>query len=252
MGKGDTIMPSLTALREWIPWRAREAAGAAALVVDAHPHCAPAGATALDILGRRWSHLLMRDNSHAAFIDWAGTNRIDISDPISADLNYREQCRFQKLKALRIDWDAPVVLPAIPAPVAEAIPVEAAPLDVEIEDVAPVKPFRPKLDAERAAHAFVEWCRNEGRCGTYSSKQITSLYREHCAAEDFVAVADNMLKKHLATIPGVIKDQDETHTSASEGHRRHRPTRWIIKADATPDNVIDMIFPALPERQKAA
>lgn len=231
-------MPSLAALG-WVSRRWRGAAGAAAPAVEARPDRAPAGAeTAVHRAMRLWPRKFVADETAGAFDALCDDLGVEIYDPDWRAELHRCQLEVQGL-------DRPEILRLVEAPAVEPDALDA--VDVE----SPAKPFRPRLDPERAAHAFVEWVRNEARCGAYSSKQITALYQEHCRAEDFIAVADNMLKKHLVRVPGVYKEQDDTLASAAEGHRRHRAYRWTINSDSLPDNVVDMIFPALPDRRAA-
>lgn len=89
-------------------------------------------------------------------------------------------------------------------------------------------PLLPALRGDFAAIAFLEWMRQNGRGGSLSSAELTALYSEHCAESQHVPTGENVMRKHLAHLPGVKKMQSD---QTSDAGRRTRNYYWIISDD---------------------
>lgn len=133
-------------------------------------------------------------------------------------------------------------LPVDPEPIRQPIPDK--PLT---ERAVPATRVRTTLKAAEAAERFVEWVQMTGKTGSYSSQELTDLYRAHCHAEDLVEVPENMFRAALIQIDGVRKTQLDT--GDKRGKRRHRPFRWTILRAATVSEALPWID--LPQRRAA-
>ena len=208
----------------------------------------------------RCEKLKPEDDKLESFVSWVARNGGAIDDPDELLAQYAWMCRVA-------GWDkasepegfsrtpaktSPLPIPD-PAPVAETSPAPAkrgkkqkapkadkAPAAREITPA----PVKTTLRAEEAAERFLEWVRLSRRDGTYSSNELTDLYRQHCRAEDLIVLHENVLRPALLQLDGVIKHQLDTG-----GKHRHRPVRWTIAKAAT---VVDDIPWADLPRRKAA
>jgi hypothetical protein len=201
----------------------------------------------------RCEKLKPEDDKLESFIAWVAKHGGPLDDPDELLAQYAWMCRAA-------GWDKapepdPLPIPE-PAPVAQTPPPpakrgkkqkapKATPADKAptAREIAP-SPAKTTLAASVAAERFVEWVRLSRREGTYSSNELTDLYREHCKAEDLIVLHENVLRPAMLKLDGVIKHQLDTG-----GKHRHRPFRWTIAKAATV--VDDIPWQELPIRRVA-
>lgn len=207
----------------------------------------------------RCEKLRPKDDTLESFIEWMAEHggRIDDPDELLAQYFWmcaaREQAANAEPRPLAPAEVAPITEPApvaeTPPPPAKrtkkqkAPPADKAPVAREITPA----PAKVTLRAELAAERFVEWIRLARRDGTYSSNELSTLYQDHCRAEDLVVLHDNVLRPAMLKLPGVTKRQLDN--GGKRGKQRHRPFRWTIAKAAT---VVDDIPWADLPRRKAA
>lgn len=195
----------------------------------------------------RWEKLRPTDDSLESFVAWVADHGGQIDDPDELLAQYAWMCRAA-------GWDKatepdPLPIPD-PAPVAKSSPIPAKPAKVAklpTEREITAAPARTTLKAAEAAERFVEWVQLTGRTGSFSSNELTALYREHCKAEDLIELSDNVLRPALLKLPGVTKHQLDS--GAKRGKQRHRPFRWTISGAATVSDNIP--WKELPARRAA-
>jgi hypothetical protein len=130
---------------------------------------------------------------------------------------------------LEAEPDIPVELPSALLPNARCF------------EIAPPPTSRVTLRAIEAAEQFVEWVRLADRCATFSSEEFRELYLEHCAAEDLVPLADNILRPALLRVEGVTK-----LCSDSGRKRRKRARHFLWRIDHAPSATVAVPWPELP------
>ena len=119
-----------------------------------------------------------------------------------------------------------------------------APSEVEEQRyivVPPPSSVRATPKAKDAAERFVEWVQLTNRCGTYSSEQFRELYLAHCAAEDLIPLADNILRPALWVSAGVTKLKLD-----SGRKRRSRERHFLWRIDNAPSTTVAVPWPELP------
>lgn len=136
--------------------------------------------------------------------------------------------------------DKPAVTAAEPEPASPPVVTPerglAAPL---AEDHPKIAPGRRKLRPAEAATRFVEWVQICGRAGKFNDRQLAELYREHCKAEDLIALPENFLRRELLKLPEVTRRQETDYVLAKGGIRdRKRNRMWTIAAGA-PTTVVE-------------
>ena len=213
----------------------------------------------------RSEKLKPEDDRLESFVSWVARHGGSIDDTDELLAQYTWMCRAAGWDKAAPDEIAPepepapvAETPSSPAkrdkkqkapkgrPVVKAPPADKAPAVREI----PPAPAKTTLEAKDAAERFVEWIQMTGRTGTYSSAEMTDLYRSHCRAEDLVEVPENMMRSALAQIGeagGVKKHTIDNGTS--RGRKRHRPCRWTIAKAATVAD--DIPWSDLPRRKAA-
>lgn len=128
----------------------------------------------------------------------------------------------------------------------EPEPDDASPLPSEAEAqrylvVPPPSSVRVTPKAKAAAERFVEWVQLTNRCATYSSEQFRELYLAHCAAEDLIPLADNILRPALWISKGVTKLKLD-----SGRKRRSRERHFLWRIDNAPSATVGVPWPELP------
>lgn len=175
----------------------------------------------------RCEKLRPKDDKLESFVAWLAEHGGEIDDPDELLAQY-----FWMASAIGRDKTPEPE----PQPVAKSPPIPAKPAKAPTEREITPAPARITLKAAEAAERFVEWVQLTGRTGSFSSNELTALYREHCKAEDLIELSDNVLRPALLKLPGVTKHQLDS--GAKRGKQRHRPFRWTIaKAATVADNI---------------
>ena len=195
----------------------------------------------------RCEKLKPEDDKLESFVAWVAKHGGPLHDPDELLAQYAWMCRAA-------GWDRapepePLPIPE-PAPVAKSSPAPAKRIKTSkppIEREIKAAPARTTLAATEAAERFVEWVQLTGKTGSFSSNELTALYREHCDSEDLIVLAENVIRPALIKLPGVTKHQLDT--GAKRGKQRHRPFRWTIAKAATV--VDDIPWPELKARKAA-
>lgn len=107
--------------------------------------------------------------------------------------------------------------------------------------VPPPSSVRVAPKAKAAAERFVEWVQLTSRCATYSSGQFRELYLTHCAAEDLIPLADNILRPALWISKGVTKLKLD-----SGRKKRSRERHFLWRIDNAPSTTVAVPWPELP------
>lgn len=123
---------------------------------------------------------------------------------------------------------------------------DARPLLSEVEAqryfvVPPPSSVRVTPKAKAAAERYVEWVQLTSRCATYSSEQFRELYLAHCAAEDLIPLADNILRPALWISKGVTKLKLD-----SGRKKRSRERHFLWRIDNAPSATVGVPWPELP------
>lgn len=221
----------------------------------------PSAATSARIA--RCEKLKPEDDKLESFVSWVARHGGAIDDPDELLAQYAWMCRVAgwdkapepegfsrtpaKTSPLPIPESSPVAetppAPAKRGKKQKAPPADKAPVAREITPA----PAKVTLRAELAAERFVEWIRLARREGTYSSNELSTLYQDHCRAEDLVVLHDNVLRPAMLKLPGVTKHQLDN--GSRSGKQRHRPFRWTIAKVATVSD--DIPWADLPRRKAA-
>jgi len=185
-----------------------------------------------------------KDDKLESFVSWVARHGGSIDDTDELLAQYAWMCRAA-------GWDKapepePVPIPEL-APVAKSPPIPAKPAKAPTEREITPAPARVTLKAAEAAERFVEWVQLTGKSGSFSSNELTALYRDHCKAEDLIELSDNVLRPALLKLPGITKHQLDS--GAKRGKQRHRPFRWTIAKAATVAD--DIPWPELKARKAA-
>ena len=144
----------------------------------------------------------------------------------------------------------PSPLPVTPAP---AVPENKPPATradpVTIIVKAPAAKGRPKLKPRQAAEMFVQWVRDNDRCGTYSNSEFTDLCAEFFSTEGLEPITDNFLRPALETMKSdVMKARSD---SGVKGGTRRRHFKWTILEAESPETVAPWTELPMAERRVA-
>ena len=205
----------------------------------------------------RSEKLMPKDDTLESFVAWLSKHGGQIDDPDELLAQYFWMCAAREQAAnTQPEPLITAMIPAEPSPAVAAKAISAKPAKpkkafraVPVDKTPTAREIAPSsarttLAASAAAERFVEWIRLSRREGTYSSNDLTALYREHCKAEDLIVLHENVLRPAMLKIAGVIKHQLDTG-----GKHRHRPFRWTISKIATVSS--DIPWTDLPNRRVA-
>lgn len=107
--------------------------------------------------------------------------------------------------------------------------------------IPPPSSVRATPKAKAAAERFIEWVQLTSRCATYSSEQFRELYLAHCAAEDLIPLADNILR------PALWISQNVTKLKLDSGRKkRSRERHFLWRIDNAPSTTVAVPWTELP------